>query len=300
MQFRTLFLTLSVSLFAGSLLAQTPARAPFQTGYIYDFETSVDDGGDVSSHFFHVRGGVPFYREEGRFIGLSGAYYLNAYTFSGGGAGSFAALDPWDKVHTFRVGLPVRWKLNANWDFFLNPSIRFVGESGADVSDAISGGGITGLTYRFGDNLLLGPGVGYITQIEDDASIFPVIFVDWKFAENFNLSTGPAVGATLGPGLSINWQMTDQLIFSIGARYEKLRFRLDENARAAAGGVGEDRGVPVFGAISYEANDNWRFSVLGGVSFGNRLTLDDSGGERVADSDYGSAPFVGVNAGFSF
>ena len=300
MRLRISFLSLVIFLVAGSLEAQTPSRAPFQTGYLYDFKTSIDDGGDVSSHFFHVRGGVPFYTDEGRFVGLSGSYYLNSYKFSGGRDGSFASLDPWDNVHTFQVGLPVRWKLNSKWDFFLSPSIRFVGESDADAGDAITGGGITGLTYRFGDNLLLGPGFGYITQMEDDASIFPVIFVDWKFADGFSLSTGPTVGATLGPGLSLNWQVTDQVIFSVGARYEKLRFRLDEDSPVARNGIGEDRAVPVFAAFTYQANENLQLSILGGASFGNRLLLDDARGDRIADSDYGTAPFIGVNAGYSF
>ena len=303
-RFRLLsLLTLGAALIgAPSAGAQSNAasRSPLNTGYLYDFNASIDDGGDVSSHFFHIRGTAPLLMEEGRFIGVSAAYYLNSYTFSGGADGSFASLDPWENVHTIRLALPIRWQLSENWNFFGVPMVRYIGENGADFGDALSGGIITGVSYRFGERLTLGPGFGYITQIEDDASIFPVILVDWKLSDNLSLSTGPAVGASLGPGLALNWQVADRLQFTLGARYEKLRFRLDESSRASAGGVGEDRGIPVFGALSYQASDNWRLALLGGVSFGNELLLEDAGGREVIESDYGTQPFVGVNAAFTF
>jgi hypothetical protein len=276
------------------------SRSPFNTGYLYKFDTSIDDGGEVSSQFFNVRASVPLLMEEGRFIGLSGAYYLNAYDFSGGGPDSLAPLDPWDNIHSIRLGAPIRWDFGNDWTFFGIPSVRFVGEDGAKVGDAIAWGGLAGFSYRFNDQLTLGPGIGYVAQIEDDPSIFPVILVDWKLAGDLSLSTGPTVGASLGPGLALNWQFADRWELSVGGRYEKLRFRLDENSTASPGGVGEDRTIPVFAAISYQASENWRLAILGGVGFGNKLELADGDGDTILERNSDPTPFVGVNAAFSF
>ena len=189
---RTVLASLALIVVTVSANAQgsSSARAPFNAGYLYKFETSTDDGGDVSSQFFHVRASVPLLMEEGRFIGLSGAYYLNAYDFSGGDPGSLTALDPWEHVHSFRLGTPIRWELGGDWTFFGIPSVRYVGEGSADFSDALSWGALAGFSYRFSDQLTLGPGIGYVSQIEDDASIFPIILVDWKLGGDFSLSTG--------------------------------------------------------------------------------------------------------------
>lgn len=293
-----IFATMSANAQNGQ--GSSPSRSPFNAGYLYKFNTSIDDGGDISSQFFNARATLPLLIEEGRFIGISGAYYLNAYDFSGGDPGSFAALDPWDNVHSIRLGMPIRWDLGNDWVFFGAPSVRYVGESSANFSDAITWGVITGFSYRFSDTLTLGPGIGYVAQIEDDASIFPVIFVDWKLGGNFSLSTGPTVGASLGPGLAINWAFADRWELSVGARYEKLRFRLDEDSAASPGGVGEDRSIPVFAALSYQASDNLRLALIGGVGFGNKLELSDGDGKWVRDSNYDPSPFLGVNAAFSF
>jgi hypothetical protein len=295
------FLLLSAFISTPVISRAQPDRSPLSTGYIYQFGTGIDDGGgEISSHFFHVRAGVPLYREEGKLIALSAAYQLNAFEFSGGSAGGFAALDPWGDIHTARLSAPIRWEFGERWSFFGLPSIRSVGESGAGFGDSLSGGFLLGASYKFGERLTLGPGIGYISQMEDDASIFPIILIDWKLTDTLSLTTGPSVGATQGPGLALSWDISDRLRLSLGARYEKLRFRLDSASAASPGGIGEDRSIPVFAGLTLQATDHWKFSLLGGVGFGNELSVEDDGGNSVSKSDYDPSPFIGVNASFSF
>ena len=107
-----------------------------------------------------------------------------------------------------------------------------------------------------------------------------VIAFNWKLTEALSLTTGPSVGATPGPGLALNWDISDKTRFFLGARYEKLRFRLDKNNSASPGGVGEDRGIPVFVGLSFQAAKHLRLSLVGGVDFGNELRLEDGGATR--------------------
>ena len=274
--------------------------APVQTGYIYDIGTDVDGGGKVSSQFFHLSGGVPLYKSDDVFVALTAAYHLNSYDFSGGPAESFVGLDPWGDIHTARLGGFISWKISEKWNFFGIPSIRSSGESGANFSDTLSGGALLGASYKFSDTLTIGPGMGYLTQIEDSASVFPIIVIDWQFCDKLSLTTGPIIGASQGPGLAIKWQIQEKLRFTFGARSERVRFRLDDSLTGNKQGIGEDNSIPVFGILTWQATDHLQTSLIAGVGIANDLQLDDSSGSRIEKSDYDPSPFIGVNLGYSF
>lgn len=275
--------------------------APIQTGYIYDFGANVDGGGDVSNQFFHISGGVPIYNNnDDLFVALTASYQLHSYDFDGGSAGSFVGLNPWDNIHTGNLGALISWKFADNWKLFALPSVRTSGESGASFSDTLTGGALLGASYKFSDTLTIGPGVGYVGQLEDSASVFPILVVDWEFCQNLSLTTGPIVGASLGPGLAVKWQIKHDLRFTFGARSERLRFRLDDSITNGKQAIGEDNSIPVFGILTWQANDNLQTSFIAGVGFANDLLLDDSNGHRIAREDYDPSPFIGVNLGYSF
>lgn len=275
--------------------------APVQTGYIYDIGTNVDGGGEVSSHFFHLSGGVPLYNnDDDVFIALTAAYHLNSYNFSDGPAGSFVGLNPWDDIHTARLGAFIRWNISDKWQFFGIPTLRSTGESGANFGDSLSGGALLGASYKVSDSLTIGPGFGYLTQIEDSASIFPILVIDWQFCDNLSLTTGPIIGASQGPGLAIKWQIQDKLRFTFGARSERVRFRLDDSLTGAKQGIGEDNSIPVFGILTWQATDHLQTSLIAGVGIANDMLLDDANGNRITRSDYDPSPFLGINLGYNF
>ncbi|MEM7145657.1 MAG: DUF6268 family outer membrane beta-barrel protein [Verrucomicrobiota bacterium] len=295
----TLSLSLALTLAATAIL-NAQEQSPFKTGYLYDFKSDIDDGGKVSRHFFHATGGLPVVNTDDLFAAIGASYRLNSYNFQDGTPGSLAALDPWHNVHSIHLGAFIDWTLNDEWKLFALPNIRSTGESGANFSDTIGGGGLLGASYKFGENLTLGPGIGYITQLQDDPSIFPIVLVDWKLNGRLSLTTGPSVGATLGPGLSLNYDIDDDLRLIFGARYEKLRFRLDENNAAAPGGVGEERGIPIFGALSWQAADHLLISFVGGLKVGNSLRLEEADDRGLIKTDYDPAPFIGANLSLTF
>lgn len=273
--------------------------APFQTGYIYDVPTDVDGGGDISKHFFHISGGTPLYsNEDNVFVALTASYQLHSYDFSG--SGSFTGLKPWDDIHTGNLGAFIRWGFTDNWELFAIPSVRTTGESGANFSDTLTGSVLLGASYTFSDTLTIGPGIGYVGQLEDSASVFPILVVDWQFADNWSLTTGPIVGASLGPGLAVKWEIKDDLRFTFGARSERLRFRLDDSIGSAKQAIGEDNSIPVFGILTWQATEHVQTSFIAGVGFANDLVLDDSSGHRISREDYNPSPFIGINLGYTF
>ncbi|MFC4995285.1 hypothetical protein [Rubritalea tangerina] len=276
-------------------------RAPLQTGYIYDFATDVDGGGEISKNFFHLTGGIPLTNPDSDFfVALSASYHYHGYDFKSGPVGSFTSLSPWDDVHTGNLGLFMRYKYDEKWDFFAIPNIRTSGESGASFSDTLTGGILAGASYTFSDTLTIGPGIGVVGQLEDSASVFPILVIDWQFCENMSLTTGSTVGASLGPGLAVKWDINDNLRFTLGARSERLRFRLDDSNVLLKDAIGEDNSIPVFGILTWQATNNIQTSLIAGVGFANDLVLDDSQGNRILRKDYDNAPFLGVNLGYTF
>ena len=128
----------------------------------------------------------------------------------------------------------------------------------------------------------------------------PVLIIDWQIAEKWNFSTGRGLGATLGPGLVLAYQPFDHWRFGIGARFERFRFRLDDNHTVAPGGVGEDRNQPMFLTAEYSPNPGISLSVIGGAQTGGELTIDDRNGNPLAESDYDTGGFAGFTFRFRF
>jgi hypothetical protein len=223
---------------------------------------------------------------------LAVAYGFNDYDFSG--KNSFGNREPWEDVHSFRLSIPWLWRVDERWTGFFSPSIRYTGAQGADLNDALTGGGIAGFSYRYNDRLSIGSGIGIMTQLEDNVQIIPILVVQWRISDTLSLQTGRGLGATLGPGLTLEWRPNQEWSFSLGGRYEKLRFRLDDSATISSG-IGEDRSFPIFAGIEHRFNHQTRISLIGGLEVGGELSLEDREGRMLIEEEHDPAGFMGLS-----
>ena len=90
------------------------------------------------------------------------------------------------------------------------------------------------------------------------------------------------------------------MILAGGAQYQESRFRLSEDDGPARDGVGEDTFVPVYVKVTWQACKNAAFELLGGVSAGGELRLEDRKGHKISDEDYDPAALFGVRAVLTF
>jgi hypothetical protein len=86
--------------------------------------------------------------------------------------------------------------LNDDWTMYAFPTIRSVTEDGADFGDGISGGALLGASRKINENLTMGPGLGVLSQIEDDPFVFPIFLIDWKISDTLSFGTGRGESAT--------------------------------------------------------------------------------------------------------
>jgi hypothetical protein len=259
-------------------------------GYVHQMDADIDSGGSFSVNRFFVQGGPAYVFDRGAQISLAVGYGFDSYDFStdtGLGGGK-----PWDDIHTLRFSIPLRWKMSERWTGFVSPTVRFAGEEGAEVNDSITGGGFIGFSFQFSDRLTIGPGVGVLTRLEESARVIPVLIIDWEITDTLSLNTGRGIGATLGPGLTLNWRPSRVWSFSVGGRSESLRFRLDENG-AAANGVGSDSSFAVFGGIEYSLTPRVRIAVLGGAALDGELRLEDENGHTIIEENHDPTGLLG-------
>ncbi|MFZ9011347.1 MAG: hypothetical protein ACO20W_05575 [Anaerohalosphaeraceae bacterium] len=224
--------------------------------------------------------------------GFSFGYNYTDYSFSG--SEGIAALKPWDDIHSIGFTVPIRMGLNDDWTMYAFPTIRSVTEDGADFGDGISGGALLGASRKINENLTMGPGLGVLSQIEDDPFVFPIFLIDWKISDTLSFGTGRGESATAGPGLFLYWRPAEQWLFNFGGRYEKLRFRLDDKG-VAPDGVGEDRAFPLVAGATYYFNRQTSLTLTGGVLLGGQLKLEDDKGHKIIEEDYDPTPFIGIN-----
>ncbi|MCJ7715191.1 MAG: hypothetical protein MUO54_01555 [Anaerolineales bacterium] len=260
-------------------------------GYVHQMDTDIDNGGSFSVNRFFIQGGPTYVSDKGTSISLAVGYGFDGYNFSGNTG--FGGQNPWEDIHSLRFSIPLRWKINEQWTGFVSPTIRFTGEKEADFDNALTGGGFVAFSYRYGDRLTIGPGIGVLTQLEDSTRVIPILIINWKITDTLSLNTGRGIGATLGPGLTFDWRPSRTWSFSIGGRYERLRFRLDEEG-AVPNGVGDDRSFPIFGGITYSFTPMIRIGVLGGVEVGGELRLEDENGNTIINEDHDPTGFLGI------
>lgn len=259
--------------------------------YARGLDARLDTGGEFDVDRFFT-GVTPAYRSaSGVMAGLGIGVGADNYDFAD--AGGLAGTTPWRDIRSYRLSAPIRWPVSDGWTGFVIPTVRVTGETGADLDDAVAAGGFAAFTYRFNDRLTLGPGLGVIGQIEDDADIFPIVAVDWRISQRLRLETGRGLGATLGPGIFLNWEHSQRWQFSLGARSERLRFRLDRDGPVPSG-IGEDRRYPLALLASYALSPTAQLQLFGGAEFGGRLRLFDESGDRLGADGYESRGFLGV------
>ncbi len=280
--------------------AQDPADQPpmddtdltfsVAAGYQFLFRTDLDLGGSYSVD----RVGLELkaktkigqdWRMEGNL-----RYLFNDYDFNGAvGLGG----DPWSDIHTLQMDARFEWWPTNDIVVIFGPFVMWSRESGAGWAEALTGGAFGGVMFVSSAQLAWGAGIGISSQLEDDALVYPILFLDWKFSGDMKLTSVAGPVGLAFTGIEWVWDFADHFEFGVGARYEFRRFRLD-NSGFAPNGVGEETSIPFWGRLSYRVNDNFAVDVYAGVVAGGKFKVDDADGTRLGTDDSELAPTLAI------
>lgn len=299
------FTLITAPLFATLLLcqpvaaqAQRPSPWIFTANAIgvHQSEADLNDtGGSFNVDRWSVNGGVTFARSDRTSLGVTVGGGKAVYEFDGNSA---AGRDWWGTISDTRVSLVGRMGLGDTGVLTIVPTLRYNSEDGAGAGDSQTYGLSAAATWRLSEDLVIGPGIGVFSRLENGARVFPLLAIDWDITDRWNLATGSGVGSSQGAGLTLNYKFNDDWSFGLTGRYEKLEFRLG-NKGIAPGGVGRDQSFPLVVSAALTPNPGLRFSLFAGASLLGELEVKSLAGNRI-ESDYDPALLIGASAEFRF
>jgi len=266
----------------------------FSLGGGYRSDADIDSGGKFNESELRAVGTGLWGLSDQLKLATTLSYQFSHYDFSG------VAVSPWDDVHVVRATPLLYYILDEHWRVYGGPSFGFSAADGADWSQAFTGGGLAGFSYRFNQTLTLGAGLGVFSQIEDHARVLPIATANWQFSEQWNLRVGflPLAGGG-GLGAEVTYDLAKDWKIGAGVQFEQKRFRLDQNG-PYPDGVGQDRRVPIYAKVTWELAPGAALEGVAGVVVGGQLQIDDSNGNQIFESNYKPSALVGLRAVYRF
>ena len=291
---------LTICLMASAALSQPAGKPPgpwrhsVEAGAGHLFEADGDDGGSVAITRSFFQPTIAYAWDRQTSIGLSAGVGLDDYDFNG--SSGLLGLSPWNRIVDYGLSLPTRFGVSPKITALAIPSINWTAETGADLDDAMSVGGVVGVTYQMSGGLRIGPALAVSSGIEEGAEVIPILLVDWDVNDSVSVSTGGGSGLAGGPTVTLSWKRSDALRLGLGVSYETRRFRLDDEG-VAPDGVGEDKAVSVTASATYRPLPFIQAQLLGGLAFARELELEDEDGDRIANDKVDPTPFIGFTLG---
>lgn len=257
-----------------------------EAGYAWQGEADIDGGGKLQVNRFDVGllGRTHFadrWRWNNTFF-----FAVNDYDFDGGG--------PWNTILNTRLASSLTYSIDDHWGVTGGGVFIFTPESGADWGDSFTGGGLVAGEYRASKSLFVSLGVAVISQIEDDVTVTPSVVFQWLPDDHWTLRVG-AVPASGGAAAAAEaaYRIIDPLEVGLGVIYNQRRFRLDDSG-PVRDGVGEDNNLPLRFRLGWNITPQIGLHLLAGVALAGEVQIDDSNGNKLADSDYDPAPYIGL------
>jgi len=201
--------------------------------------------------------------------------------------------NPWGTIQSPGVSFVYSHKFDSDWRLNLIPTIESTAEQGAELGNSLTYGGIVNASKQLSPTLNLGLGTGVFRQI-DTNRIFPFIVNDWKITDRWNLNNPFPGGPAGGAGLELSYAVTPQFKISGGAAYRSYRFRLS-NSSAYAGGVGQNKFIPIFARFSYAFDRTTLLDLYTIANVGGSVSAIDPNGNTVLSTNYKTAPAIALS-----
>lgn len=271
----------------------SPFERPWEFGgsargtYIIGGEVDDSDGAiDVAIARLSIEANGPGWPYSDVNVGAN--YELRFYDFDFEGNSPFPGISGDENFEFQSVGANVRilQALNKNWGIFLLGGVRASAEVGANLSDGVTWNVIGGVGYRISKDLQVGLGIGVLGRLEEDVLFIPALQLRWQINEEWLFELQ-------GRGLQMTYSPYDDWRFSLGARFDSRRYRLDRNSLSDEG-IFEDQRIPVSLVAEHDLSENWTLDATIGVDAFRRFRVADRDGENGQSYDVDPSFFFGL------
>jgi hypothetical protein len=252
----------------------------YQRIFDMDLETTGDVSIDRAGVHFQARGSVA---RDVR-LEVNFRYLYDNYDFGGAFVLDPINGSPWESINTLALDATIEWWIVNDCAILFGLTLDSSGETGADWDKSVTGGGRFGVMFVANKSLVWGLGLGVSSRLEDSALVYPILILNWHISPQARLASVAGPVGIASTGLEFVYDLGGGLETGVGFRYEYRRFRLDDEG-FAAGGVGEDTGIPFWGRISYKFTQNISADLFAGFVFAGRFKVDDLNGVRLTRED---------------
>jgi hypothetical protein len=279
--------------------APTTVKTPptsVSAGLAEQFNTGVANGGTMSITRFNAGVAVPVRLTDDLVLSTSFRFALDSYDFRSLAPGWFGA---WHNIDTYTLASVLCGRIDDQWSVYGGGLLRESGETGAEFKKGITGGGIVGVNYKYSDTLSFGGGLGLMSQLEDHASVLPLLTANWKFADQWALKLGLTDVATIGYGLKVTYDLSKDWQLAVGFQHDKSRFRIEGNGPTSSG-IGQNQSSTLYTEATWHATEKLDLDGYLGLATGGNIRVENSTGSGINSSDYNTAAVVGVKASLRF
>lgn len=275
-------------------IAQSPGlKASVSVVGINQFNTNLNSGGGFGWSYASASLGLLNNVSPVTTVGVSLRYETEFWNWSNMQAYNLGGKNPWGTIQSPGVSFIYSHKFDSNWKLNLIPTIESNAEQGAELGNSLTYGTIVNASKQLSPTLNLGLGTGVFRQI-DTNRIFPFVVIDWKITDRWNLNNPFPGGPAGGAGLELSYAVTPQFKISGGAAYRSYRFRLS-NSSAYAGGVGQNKFVPIFARFSYAFDRTTLLDLYTIANVGGAVSAIDTSGNTVLSTNYKTAPAIALS-----
>jgi hypothetical protein len=223
-------------------------------------------------------------------IRLMGTGRILHYDFDGSGAdlGIGSTSDgPFDDLYAWTARLQGAYLLDEDWTLFsdrerwsllMDSFVRASWEKGADMGDALGGGGSLAVGYRLGKKLELAVGATLRTKLRTgNLSFSPLAEIDWRINRNWKVTTQ-------GLGLQVERRLGERFTLFTRARLESSSYLLGHRSDGVGDTYLRIRQLPAGLGLWWNVGRHLRVTTLGGAMAMHRLRVYDDNHEIDSDS----------------
>lgn len=207
--------------------------------------------------------------------------------------------NPWDDTDELDLGVRFSSRIDDRWSWFAGLGANSSAEEGADFGDSLTYGGGAGVRWRASDTLTLTGGLLVRSQLEDSANIIPILGVDWKFAQQWSLTTEYKTSIFPAPGIFLKYQPCEAATLALGVSYQTHTFRLSDRD-TPVNGVARERRLPVELSLAWKLSPHATLTGTAGIVAWQRYRLDTSDGTLIGQNEADPVGIFGLSANFAF
>lgn len=266
---------------------------------------------DASGTVTSTRGGADllasFRANDRTYVTLMfGGEYVN-YNFEEDAGLPIGSIPPLGAASEVSAALLVNRVLNDSWTITGGGFISAAWEDGADLNDALTGGGLGGFQYRINPNLSLGLGLVVANQLEGSMRVLPVPLID----AHYSISSQWDFSASTLEGAALTFSPADQDVWRIrfGLNWEYSEYRLDDGdphtvvvgggsgpgtttfvQGTAPDGVLSELRVPISAMLQWDFAQGWTAELGVETNVVHEFDVEDLNGEHIANQNFGMSP----------